>query len=161
MQYTQLTRAQVWGERENFAPPYNTSTRPWMKSLYESVYEERTLDVDNGIDEIIKLLTLDYINVFRPEQVRVYLQDHADMIRFVTIVCETAVNLFGADTHLSLELYQDPEIDDSYLTLYVRQENYDKRTTDTIKSLRTAYAEELAKKSGWFIVTTDFRPSRA
>ncbi len=43
----------------------------------------------------------------------------------VQVVCRTAAECFGEQVQLSLEVYRDPEIRDEYLTLYVRQENYD------------------------------------
>ena len=61
------------------------------------------------------------------------------------------------NTQLSLEVYHDPEIEDEYLTLYVRQADYDEHVLSTIEDIRAGYEGELAGRSGWLLVTTDFR----
>jgi hypothetical protein len=66
----------------------------------------------------------------------------------------------GTDVQLSLELYHDPEVEDEYPTLYVRQRNYQERILEMIESVREEYEGMLAKKTGWFHVTTDFRSPR-
>jgi hypothetical protein len=60
-----------------------------------------------------------------------------------------------------LELYRDPEIDDEYLTLYVRQRRYDAdKLLEEIEDLRAGSQAALRETSGWLLVTTDFRPPR-
>jgi|GEM_PF-629832 len=76
-------------------------------------------------------------------------------------VVEQAVSL--ARDHLpaaqlQLEVYQDPENEDEHLVLYARFPRYDAATMESIRSVRALYRPLLSGKSGWFLLTTDFRP---
>jgi hypothetical protein len=90
--------------------------------------------------------------------VRDYLDRYPDITHLLPSVCSVTRERFGIGTRLSLEVYHDPEIDDEYLTLYVRQKHYDKQIMKTIEDIWATYDEELAERSGWLHVTTDFRP---
>ncbi|MDQ1327006.1 MAG: hypothetical protein QG641_286, partial [Candidatus Poribacteria bacterium] len=58
--------------------------------------------------------------------------------------------------------YRDPEIDDQYLTLYVRQSKYEETIMDKIEEIRLPYSDELADKTGYLLLTTDFQfPKKA
>jgi hypothetical protein len=100
------------------------------------------------------------IAVLQPAEVRDYLLRYADMFDLVLSVCKSAREKFAAPTQLSLELYRDPEIEDEYLTLYVRQKNYEANILDTIENISAPFDPELSTKSGWLLVTTDFSPPR-
>jgi hypothetical protein len=50
-----------------------------------------------------------------------------------------------------------PNFDDRYLTLRIRQANYPKDFMSRIDPLTAGVADELSQKSGWIVVTTDFR----
>jgi len=67
---------------------------------------------------------------------------------------------FGPDAELALEPYRDPEIDHRYLTLEVRQEQYESDIMDKLHRLSEEFANELSQCSGDLLVTTDFRPQR-
>ena len=71
--------------------------------------------------------------------------------------CEETRNRFSLSTQLSLELYRDPEIDDQYLTLYVRQKKYEKNIMDIIEEIQSIYIDKLVDKIGYFLFTTDFQ----
>ena len=91
-------------------------------------------------------------------EVRDYLLRYPDMMDVLQSVCRTASEELGACSRLSLEVYHDPEIEDEYLTLYVRQESYNEQILDRLERIYAEYEEELAERSGWLLVTTDFRP---
>lgn len=59
-----------------------------------------------------------------------------------------------------LSINQDPEIDDEYLTIEIRQHHYDERILDLLTSLQEEAVQQIDKHgvSGWILVTTDFRP---
>ena len=73
-------------------------------------------------------------------KVRDYLLHHSDTADVVETICKAASERFEEHTQLSLEVYRDPEIRDEYLTLYVRQENYDDEqlfnTIDEVSAFR-------------------------
>lgn len=95
-----------------------------------------------------------------PDQVRDYLTQDQAFQELVLVICKRAREEFGPDTELSLELYRDPEIDDEYLTLYVRQPSYNADILDRIERVGQKFAEPLEKASGYLLLTTDFRPPR-
>jgi|GEM_PF-1489539 len=99
------------------------------------------------------------VKIPNPAEVKEYLRRYDDMLGLVSAVCRVArTECFPNGTQLSLELYHDPEIEDEYLTLYVRQEDYERDILKKIKAILSGYGDRLADKSGWFLVTTDFEP---
>ena len=92
--------------------------------------------------------------------VRDYLTNHPDVVGLVLSVCEKASKRFGMNAQLSLEVYRDPEVEDAYLTFYVRQQPYDEKILDVIGEINREFELELADKSGWLVISTDFRPPR-
>jgi len=51
-------------------------------------------------------------------------------------------------------------VDDEYLTLYIRKLKYDPGIMEAIESVRAKYDEDLSHVPGWLLVTTDFQPPR-
>ena len=89
-----------------------------------------------------------------------YLQQHPDMTSLVAQLAFAAREQLPRDAQLSLELYRDPEIDDTYLTLYVRQRHYIHNLTKRTHAIMDEFDHELATCSGWLLLTTDYRPPR-
>ncbi len=109
------------------------------------------------VDRLLSLLS-SHLNVPRPDDVRQYLFKHPDMVGLVQSASSRAQGRFQPRTQLSLELYRDPEIDDEYLTLYVRQPIYDENVLQTIERLNSESEAEKAGRSGWLLISTDFLP---
>ncbi|HKV40380.1 MAG TPA: hypothetical protein VJX67_14300 [Blastocatellia bacterium] len=80
------------------------------------------------------------------------------MLEVLRHTCEVCAEKFKSGTLLSLDLYHDPEIDDQYLVIYVRQPHYEPDILDQIDLVSEVFSEDLAALSGWLLVTTDFRP---
>ena len=97
------------------------------------------------------------VEIPHPSSLKDYLIAHPDISEVVMYATEIAKQHFDGNAQLSLEVYSDPEIDDNYVTLYVRQNEYDESVMKQIKEIRKAYESMLADKIGWFLVTTDFR----
>jgi len=116
--------------------------------------------VTRQVEDVLFALRSKGIAIPRPADVRDYLVQYPDIIDLLLQVGFSASRRFGPATELSLELYRDPEIDDEYLTLYVRQASYDEHILDEIEDVSAEYERELAGRSGWLLVTTDFRPPR-
>ena len=109
---------------------------------------------------LLKRLTA--LNVLIPHQEEIlrYLDEYAPLGKPLVRICAKLVQEFGTDVELSLELYKDPEIDNRYLSLYVRLEKYD---TDILQRIDTAtkpFDKQLEKAPGYLLVTTDFRRPR-
>jgi len=101
------------------------------------------------------------IAIPNPEEVSAYLGQHCDLADLLPALCARARNEFGFETELSLEIYQDPEIEDHYLTLYVRQPANEEKIIERIEAIAASYEEDLADKTGWLLLTTDFGPPRS
>ena len=106
----------------------------------------------------VELALTPKVLVLNPAEVRDYLASHPDMVELVERVCDDAVVRFGARGQVLLELYCDPEIDDEYLTVLVRQARYEKGLLQEFRELMAAHDAEVSRCSGWLIITTDFRP---
>jgi len=119
-----------------------------------------TTDITSQIEKLFNWLRQKAIIIRQPAVVRDYLLRYPDTIDVLPSLSRTALEQFGIATQLSLEPYRDPEIEDEYLTLYVRQKEYDERIMDIVEEICSAHEEELAEMSGWLVVTTDFRPPR-
>ena len=89
-----------------------------------------------------------------------YLMEHPTLRSLLPRICEHARGEFGCGAELTLELYRDPEIDDRYLTLLVRQPQYDANIVERLDQLAAQFADELDRCTGDLLVTTDFRPAR-
>lgn len=116
--------------------------------------------VTSKTEELLKELEEVSVKVPNSLSVRKYLHRYDDMLDLVLGVCHLTRGCFPPSTELSLEVYHDPEIEDEYLTLYVRQKDYERDILEKIKAILSGYGERLADKSGWFLVTTDFQPPK-
>ena len=96
-----------------------------------------------------------------PQDVECYLREHSALQLLLPQICEQVRAEFGRDAELSLELYRDPEIDDRYLTLYVRQDRYDANIIERLDQLGEQFADELERCTGDILLTTDFCPRRS
>jgi hypothetical protein len=80
------------------------------------------------------------------------------MLNVLPLVCKIAIDRGGSSSQLSLEVYRDPEIQDEYLTLYIRQSQYDESISKLIDEITVECQEYFSDSERWLIVTTDFRP---
>ena len=61
-----------------------------------------------------------------------------------------------AGSESTLTLYQDPELNDEYLTIYVRMHPYPEHMFEKIDALLPRYQEKFTLTPGWLVITTDF-----
>ncbi|HYU20810.1 MAG TPA: hypothetical protein VEQ11_19145 [Chloroflexota bacterium] len=101
----------------------------------------------------------DSITMSAQSDVLSYLRKHPDITLALRLACRAASEAFGSQAKLSLEVYRDPEIDDEYLTLYVRQDDYDENILKLIEDVCEQYEGQMVGRSGWVLVTTDFQPT--
>ena len=116
--------------------------------------------VANAERETVLPLGADVVVPNQPD-VEGYLAGHSALQALLPRICERVRAEFGGDAELSLELYLDPEIEDRYLTLYVRQDRYDANIVERLDQLAEQFADELERCTGDVLLTTDFRPRRS
>jgi hypothetical protein len=93
------------------------------------------------------------------EKVSDYLLRFPDMLEAVNQVIRT-VREHLPEAQLELVVYHDPEIEDEYLVLYARFSQYTSAVMERIRAARRAYSPYIRDKSGWILLTTDFRQPR-
>ena len=116
--------------------------------------------VANAEHDVVLTLSVD-VAVPNQQDVECYLAEHSALQMLLPQLCERVRAEFGGDAELSLELYHDPEIEDQYLTLYVRQDRYDANIVERLDQLGEQFADELERCTGDILLTTDFRPRRS
>ncbi|GAA5263380.1 hypothetical protein [Methanocalculus sp. MC3] len=113
------------------------------------------LDIEQSLLSLQQYLEFIFPN---PGEVASYLRQNIGLYDVVLYACMLTKETFGNTAQVTLELYSDPEIDDKYLTLCIRQSHYDADIMEKIDSICSMYEKALTDQTGWFIVTTDFRP---
>jgi uncharacterized protein with von Willebrand factor type A (vWA) domain len=96
------------------------------------------------------------IDIEEPEQVQRYLRRYPELIAAVQTMSLTARGEFP-DAQLLLTVYQDPETEDQFLSLFVRRDSYDGTEVRRIERLHEE-CRHLNKGAGWFLLLTDFQP---
>jgi hypothetical protein len=117
----------------------------------------KTLPRERNADGVLEACAGHGIRTSNPQEVGRYLTLHPELSALLEPICKKVQLEFGAEVELSLELYQDPESDDSYLTLFVRQVSYDANIIDRIDAACGEFRAQLEIVPGYFLVTTDFR----
>jgi hypothetical protein len=95
-----------------------------------------------------------------PGEVGAYLRQHADLAQLLPEVCGRVRRAFGREPELSLEVHRDPETDDRYLTLYVRQHKYDVAIMERIEDVSSRFHDLLMAVSGHFLLAADHHRPR-
>lgn len=95
----------------------------------------------------------------RPDAVNEYVRAHLELADLVRDMAAALVEEFrGERSQIELDLYQDPEIDDRYLTLIVRLPEYDDSLMPRIKAVTRPFDDRRAKTDGWILITSDYEP---
>jgi hypothetical protein len=110
--------------------------------------------------EILLRLAGHRIILPNPRDIAAYLAAHPQLARLLPNIGGEVRQAFGPEVELSLELYKDPEIDDRYLTLYVRKESYEPDILDRLQLVSGRFNHTLEEVSGYFLLATDFSRPR-
>lgn len=139
-----------------------------QNTFTESSVSEFIIDVPDLVRNTINSVTIEnsllylrYYLGFRfpnPGEVIDYLQKHRGLYDATLLACILTEEKFGSRAQISLELYKDPEIDDQYLTVYVRQNEYETDIIKEIDAICEEYAPAMTDEQGYLLVTTDFHP---
>ena len=123
-----------------------------------SILGKATSSVDAEIRGLLDGLATKGIKIRSRQGIHGYLLEYPDMVSLLLLVALLAQSRFAGRAQIAVELYQDPEIDDDHLAIYVRQEEYDDTLFDVIQEIQAVYAPKLPRRSGWLHLTTDFEP---
>jgi hypothetical protein len=110
--------------------------------------------------DILNRLTRSNVLLAKRDEVEDYVAQYPALGSLLDGVCATVREAFGHRVELSLELYKDPEEQDQYLTLYVRQGKYESGILSRIEAVASQFTAQLETVSGHLLVTTDFRRPR-
>jgi hypothetical protein len=110
--------------------------------------------------EVAQGLASSSIRLSSPDGVSSYLAGHTELARLLPEICRVVRRELGPRVELSLELYKDPEVDDRYLTLYVRMERYEPNIMDHLQEVSSRFDSSLEAVPGYFLLATDFSRPR-
>lgn len=94
------------------------------------------------------------------QEVREYLERYPDLAAMLPTICDRARQEFQPPNELALQMYRDPEIKDEYLTLYIRQVQYEPSIIARIERLSDLFSDRFEREAGYLLLTTDFRSPR-
>ena len=100
----------------------------------------------------------DPLSFINDQAARDYLAEHPDVRQPLMTAWNAALEEFHADAEISVEVFSEPDEDDEYLTLYVRQEEYQDDILDRIDAVRMQLRRSPTANIGRILLTTDFQP---
>ena len=115
-----------------------------------------TLSITGRVEEVLKKVIFRNVETGGLDDVRAYLLQHIDLIDILPFVSRIASEAFNLEAELTLQLYRDPEVEDSYLAFFARTRQYDGEFFEKISRIRSGYTDLMTGKSGWILVTTDY-----
>ncbi len=114
--------------------------------------------LDTGkVDRALVSFLQDGLRIPHYGNVRRYLSRYPELLAIIAQMHQHAKRELGKRSYFYLDVYQDPEIDDHYLTLNIRQTMYDDAIVETIDRIAAAYDDEIGHSHGWLLITTDFQ----
>ncbi len=125
-------------------------------ALIEHQKVEQTSSLVAEIESLLSQLQELGVGLGAQEEIREYLLKFPDLIEVIPLAINAA-RVHLPEAQLFLEVYKDPEIEDQYLMLYVRVQNYDESVIERIEAAESDYIDLLIGKEGWLQMSTDFR----
>ncbi len=109
------------------------------------------IDVEGLIEWLARKVRLE-----NPYSIREYLLRFTELLDVIPKAVDAAKKHFP-EAQLVMDVYQDPEIDDNYLVLYIRLKHYDDSFIERLEEAEAEFLNQLVSKRGWIQLTTDFR----
>ena len=108
-----------------------------------------------GIEELMMYLARK-VRIENPNLIREYLSQFIGLLDVIPKAVNAAKKHFP-EAQLVIDVYQDPEIADCYLVLYIRLKYYDDSVMERLEKAEAEFLTHLVSKRGWIQLTTDFR----
>jgi len=112
-----------------------------------------------NFENLVKYLE-NHVDIKNPEQVKYYLSLYRELIDLIPIAVEIAKKHFP-ESSIVLDVYVDPEINDSYIVLYIRLSQYDDSFVEQLTVAESELLPLLVNKKGWIQLSTDFEVSNS
>jgi len=110
--------------------------------------------VDVSIDKLITWLE-NNVEINNRVQLKNYLCLFNDVIELVPTAVSIAKKHFPK-SHIVVDVYNDPEIEDSYIVFYIRLIQYDNSFIERLATAERELLPLLINKKGWIQLSTDF-----
>jgi hypothetical protein len=155
---SQWTRAE---DKPEF-PDILTWPRDLLQSFWLSLMgvafpepQRRSESVVFGIEKLMMYLARK-VRIENPNLIREYLSQFTGLLDVIPEAVNAAKKHFP-EAQLVIDVYQDPEIADCYLVLYIRLKHYDDSVMERLEKAEAEFLSHLVSKRGWIQLTTDFR----
>jgi hypothetical protein len=126
-------------------------------SVWEPEMVKLTLFNNDNLQKKLHSLSQFDILISDQEGVSNYLIEHQDLIDLLPLVAQITRKYIGNTPQLSIGICTDLEGGENHLSLYIRMQHYSDDIFDKINAIESEYVDKLTGKSGWIIVTTDFK----
>ena len=113
------------------------------------------ISVVSGIEKLMTYLARE-VRIENPNPIREYLSQFTGLLDVIPKAVNAAKKHFP-EAQLVIDVYQDPEIADCYLVLYIRLKHYDDSVMERLEKAEAEFLTHLVSKRGWIQLTTDFR----
>jgi len=155
---SQWTRAE---DKPEF-PDISTLPRDLLQSFWPSLVglafpapQRGSESVVIRIEELMMCLARK-VRIENPNLIREYLSQFTGLLDVIPKAVNAAKKHFP-EAQLVIDVYQDPEIADCYLVLYIRLKHYDDSVMERLEKAEAEFLSHLVSKRGWIQLTTDFR----
>ncbi len=109
---------------------------------------------DTSIDKLIEELS-NQVEVNNPKFIKHYLLRFRDLMKLLPLAISIAKKHFP-EAKIVIDVYADPEVEDSYIILYIRHREYNDTFIERLEAAESELLPLLTNKKGWLQLTTDF-----
>jgi len=115
------------------------------------------LDIASTPDQVLTDLKEHGVLLIDVLSLSLYLRRYPEVCDLLLPISGEIRRRLANPSQISIYVYEDPEFDDKYLTVRVRQEEYEPGIMDRIDEILEHFQADLVGMPGWLLVTTDFR----
>jgi hypothetical protein len=106
------------------------------------------------VDDLMKWIK-NHVDIKNQKQIEYYLSVYRDLIDLIPTAVSIAKKHFP-ESHIVVDVYKDPEIEDSYIIFYIRLGQYEDSFIERLATAESELLPLLVNKKGWIQLSTDF-----